>query len=75
MFEKRVRGGEALSRADRRELRRAYHGSRASRSSGLRILLLVIVAVAAVMLLAQSVLAVGGDTGERIAGEIIGRSA
>jgi len=75
MFEKEVRGGEALSPRERRRLRRAYHDSRGSRSSGLRIFVLALLAVAAVMMLSQGVLAIGGDTGERIADNIFGRTA
>jgi len=71
MFEDKIHSGEELTRSDRRQIKRAYHGSRGSRSSGLRIVTLMVLAVAGVLGLSQGVLAVSGETGERFTEELV----
>lgn len=75
MLESKIGGRKALARIDRRILKRAYQSGRARPTGGLRIFLLAVFAVAAVMLVSQAVLDVGGDAGDRIAGSIFGRTA
>lgn len=58
MFERKVQFGGAVSRTDRRKIKQAYHGSRSTRSSGARIVMLMALAVAGVVGLSQALLAI-----------------